>query len=556
MPLDLRLRTPGASAAALQPPFPLRWRPQRMAATPLLKALPLAGLLTGCAVWSWSAAAGPQPPAGEEAAGVASRDGIVSAPTGQEPVCASIYGVPDSTRGSSSPGALADGKGQGAPGQPIRLGEGPHLFIDDFLIEASRGFTRRVNRPQRDPALPNPIVTGKEDRCFQPYLTVLRDPHTRRFRLWYGVYDESRAPLTSHIGYMESEDGIHWIRPPRILRDPGPIQFGNSVLDEGPDFPDPARRYKLGWWMDGGLQIATSPDGLEWQMLAPGPVLRHNHDITNIFRDTLRNRFVATVSVYTTGPTWEGQRRVTMQSVSRDLLHWEPPRYILTPVDGIDEGQTQFYAMNGHLIRGGLWIGMVKVLRDDLRAAGTPEGSYGIGYTTLAWTRDGIHWVRDREPFFEPDPQPGAWDHAHAWIDWQLPVGDQVYLYYGGYKNGHKVNRFEERQIGIVRMRRDRYVSRDAGDAQATLRTPPVVLAGARLTLNADAAGEVRVRLCDLRGQPLRGFGYGDCRPITGDSLAHPVRWQGARPVPGRPVRMEFRARRARLYGFDLLSSP
>ncbi len=32
----------------------------------------------------------------------------------------------------------------------------------------------------------------------------------------------------------------------------------------------------------------------------------------------------------------------------------------------------------------------------------------------------------------------------------QVIVEEQVYLYYGGYKQGHKMNRFEERQIGLV----------------------------------------------------------------------------------------------------------
>jgi hypothetical protein len=463
----------------------------------------------------------------------------VSAPAGDEVAKASVY----------RPGREGAAHGEG----PVRLGSGPHLFLDDYLIDSSTGVTRRVNRPERDPGIPNPTVTGREDRNFQPYLTVLRDPTTGRFRLWYGAWDDSKGAATSHIGYLESEDGIHWIRPFRLLTDPAPIQFGDSVIDDGPACADPAQRYKLGWWSNGGLKIAYSADGLGWTPLAPFPVLRHNHDITNLFRDSLRDRYVATVSVYTTGPTWSGTRRVTMQSTSADLLHWEKPWYILTPVEGIDEGETQFYCMNGHLIRGDLWIGLVKVLRDDLRASGTPEGAFGIGYTTLAWTRDGEHWVRDPEPFFEPDPAPGAWDHAHAWMDYQLPVGDEVFLYYGGYKNGHKMNRFEERQLGLVRMRRDRYVSREAGASRGTLRTPVVTVDGTRMTVNAKVAGDLRVRILDEAGKPLPGFDFADCPSIRGDSVAHPVRWNAElASLRGRAVRIEFALEEAQLYAFGL----
>jgi hypothetical protein len=46
---------------------------------------------------------------------------------------------------------------------PIALAPGPHLFVDDYYIASSKNVKRDVNVPQRDPAVPNPIVTGKED---------------------------------------------------------------------------------------------------------------------------------------------------------------------------------------------------------------------------------------------------------------------------------------------------------------------------------------------------------------------------------------------------------
>ena len=115
---------------------------------------------------------------------------------------------------------------------PIELKPGPHLLLDEFLIESSSNITRKVNRPVRDPAIPNPIVTGREDGCFQPNMTVVRDGGSKRFRLWYGVHTKDFNAGQSHIGYLESEDGIRWIRPHRVLADPAPIQFGVSVIDE------------------------------------------------------------------------------------------------------------------------------------------------------------------------------------------------------------------------------------------------------------------------------------------------------------------------------------
>ena len=97
---------------------------------------------------------------------------------------------------------------------------GPHLFLDDSLVTSSENVARVVNVPRRDAAIPNPVVTGKEDGCFQPYMTVLRDPATGRYRLWYGHRTEDSDAGRQHIAHMESTDGIHWIRPAQVLKDP------------------------------------------------------------------------------------------------------------------------------------------------------------------------------------------------------------------------------------------------------------------------------------------------------------------------------------------------
>lgn len=437
---------------------------------------------------------------------------------------------------------------------PVDLRPGPHLFLDEYLIESSSNVVRRVNVPRRDYAIPNPIVTAKEDACFQPYLTVLRDDAGRRFRMWYGAHTADFNPNRSHLGYLESDDGVHWRRPHRVLADPAPIQFGVSILDEGPRFAPATQRFKFAWYHGTGLRIAASPDGLNWTALTPAVVLAHSHDINSLRWDALRHRYVATVSLYEPGSAWKGNRRITAQSTSTSLLQWSEPWLVLAPDDRCDEGETQFYAMDGYLTRGELTVGMVKVLRDDLKASlpPVPQDAYGVGYTTLAWTRDGEHWTRDQARFLDRHPPSSSWDHAHAWIDEQLLVGDEVYLYYAGYRSGHKVNRFEERQIGLLKMKRDRYVAREA--TEGLLRTPLLHLHGSRMTLNLEAfAGEARVQVLDEKGRAVPGFAFADCQPITGDGLDLPVRWsRSLMRIGTNPVRLEFLLRNARLFAFNL----
>ena len=239
----------------------------------------------------------------------------------------------------------------------LRLKAGPHLFIDDYLIAENSFLTRVVNNPRK---LGAPVITGGKsgDDNFQPYLTVLRDPETRLFRMWYNT---PGSMSQSHIGYIESEDGIHWIRPHRVLEDPGTIDFGASVVDRGPDFANRSQRYVLGYYFKDGLAVATSSDGLEWKLLSATSVLKHDHDINSLRWDPLRERFLAMVSAMEQN-NWKERRRIPHESVSKDLIQWKKPWIIIMPEIGapIERGETQFYCMGGIVVRGDLMIGLVR----------------------------------------------------------------------------------------------------------------------------------------------------------------------------------------------------
>src|SRR5262245_49872149 len=64
------------------------------------------------------------------------------------------------------------------------LPAGIHLFLDSELIAGERNMRRVIRPPAR---LPWPVVTAADDKCFQPYVSVLRDPVTKRFRMWYNA---------------------------------------------------------------------------------------------------------------------------------------------------------------------------------------------------------------------------------------------------------------------------------------------------------------------------------------------------------------------------------
>ena len=419
----------------------------------------------------------------------------------------------------------------------LAASDGPQFFLDDTQIAAASGVSRIVVPPGR---LDQPVITSAVDGAWQPYISALRDAESGRIRVWYNTLAPGDR---SHVAYLESPDGLNFRRPHLSLADPGLISVGASVIDEGLNVPDPRARYKMAFDTGSGGMVAVSRDGFGWTPLGTEPLVRSG-DIITLIRDPYRGRYVILCKLET-----DDDRRIVGQSVSADCLTWSTPRVIVAPV-GPDHPETEFYGIGGVVARGGLLIGLLRILRDDLPAEAGGE-PLGIGYTVLTWSHDGETWWRDRTPFVERSGAPGAWDRAMAWGDAMVDAGDRTLIYYGGYQRGHKISRSTERDIGVGWMTRDRFVARYA--ERGWLSTPAFVAGPSRLVLNADVRGEMRVAVLGLDGRPLVGFTWDECRPITGDALRHVVAWRGRRLLPDEEaISLQFQLSDASLYTFGL----
>ena len=109
--------------------------------------------------------------------------------------------------------------------------------------------------------------------------------------------------------------------------------------------------------------------------------------------------------------------------------------------------------------------------------------------------------------------------------------------------------------IGRVSWRLDGFVSLDRAAFEGRVETVPLVAAGRRLVVNADAgAGSVAVEVLAADGTPLEGYGAGDCTPLRADEVRHGVTWGARVRLPAnRPVRLRFRLHDADLYSYRLL---
>ncbi len=429
---------------------------------------------------------------------------------------------------------------------PLRtLGEGPHLFIDDALIAQEHGLTRTTHQPTK---VAKPVIIKGEPWHQQPlfFTTVMHDPARQFLRPDLGLV--SVAGSTGN----------------NLLR--ALYAVGLFITAQGPAGGDPPRPYKMAYYsskQDPGLHVAFSEDGLRFEDCPQNPAIvamrgerRVIGDVVDGCWDPIRKRYL--IGYKTDEPGYPGKphyqavagfRRIVGQTTSDDFVHWDEPRPIVRPDP--KNGLEEFYGMKP-MVRGDLCIGFLRVLRDDLPA--DPGGPVmGVGWTELITSRDGQNWQRHQTPVLDRNPQAGAWDHAMAWVGDCITVGDQDYIYYGGYSAGHKIG---DRQIGVATLRKNGFVSRDAADAEGLLRTPLVSFDADSMTVNAKADQAIRLRVLNEGGQPISGFDWKDCAPIQGDSVAHPVRFRGhLRDLAGRRVRIEFASRQTALYGFDLVKA-
>jgi len=456
------------------------------------------------------------------------------------------------------------------------------------------------------------------------YGTALFDEAMGRFRLWYlctpgplpsgrkwvEVGGYRRVTNCTLVGYATSLDGIHWEKPflnqlsfegsteNNLVKIGIDNPEGISILFD-PQDPDPARRYKAFFWdrrvsppgdpsppklggmeggqggvnegrggasgpapapvpqeppgltpaqAAGGLWVAFSPDGLTWQ--THGPVLPQGSDTTQaVVYDPKINRYVAFGRF--------GFGRNVARTESEDFLHWTEPKLVLTP-DAKDGPAAQIYGMPTDLYEG-LYLGMFWIYR---------EGTDGKIDTQLAVSRDGLHWKRvaDRQTFL-PNAPDGARDDGMSRVVGRYIVrGDTIYLYYSMVNGPHRGPKFPtvERKfppaIGLVTLRRDGFVSLDAGEEEGRVLTRPFVLPDGDLYVNVDVTppapsldkGGVRVTVCDEAGRPWPGFE--NSQPLTVDSTRARVEWTGANlgSLRGRTVRLGFTVQRGKLFSYWL----
>ena len=243
--------------------------------------------------------------------------------------------------------------------------------------------------------------------------------------------------------------------------------------------------------------------------------------------------------------------------------------------DDFDPADMQLYRQNGWVCEG-MYLGLVEPYYSSRHNPTMPM----CRDTQLVSSRDGEHWFRagNRDTFI-PIGGPGAWDAFMIDTPSNGPFvrGDELWFYYGGRQKRHN---FQDgffamgddelcAGIGLAILRRDGFVSHDAGDDMGVLRTRPVIFpAGHHLHVNADASrGSLQVEIiavsenADAQLQdwgieyegPVEGFDLSSSVPLTENSTDHVTGWAHGGDIAGlsnRLLAFRFHLRNTSLYSF------
>jgi hypothetical protein len=209
-----------------------------------------------------------------------------------------------------------------------------------------------------------------------------------------------------------------------------------------------------------------------------------------------------------------------------------------------DQGDPmRFYGMPT-FIYGGIYWGMLQHLNEN------PQSME----VELVYSRNGIDWhhLPDRERLISLG-EPGSWDSGMVMsADRLIENKDEWWLYYCGY-NGYHDSRSRINAIGLLKFRKEGFVSVHAGDDDSYMLTRPMHWPGGELFINANAEnGFVQVQVTDLRRNTIKGYSYADCVPFQGSGIRHLVTWKSAKTanLKGKLIRLEFKFRNADLFAF------
>ncbi len=439
----------------------------------------------------------------------------------------------------------------------VTAATGPYFLCDDRVVEDRWLVERFAVQPQRHPG--NPLIV--KDHPWEgtgPHLggSVLYDASETLFRMWYSVFDphayKNKLPFSYNVCYVESEDGIHWRKPPLGLfdfqgsRDNNCIRLGEDktqnidvCLNPKPDrFPG---RFLAMHNQKGGVFLSSSEDGKTFTRLYPTPAISYHSDTQNNFvYDEIRDRWL----LFCRPRAYAGyhKRRISL-TVSQDFKHWPHERTILVPTE---TEIPEYYGMTVFR-RGDLFFGARYLYDKDS----------GFIHPELTWSGDGEHWDSiPAHPAFVDRGAPGAWDAGMVFLANDPVVREkELWFYYGGFALEHNTDQTNPAAIGLLVSDLDRLIGlRPISSEPGMILTRPFLTEARHLYVNAVIKGRLRCEIRSDMNRTLDGWSLADCDPLNQSGFSQEVTWKGKTlsDLGMQEVRLLFELEGSDLFTFDL----
>jgi hypothetical protein len=439
----------------------------------------------------------------------------------------------------------------------ITAAHGPYFVCDRRVVEDYWGIERFVvplSRHAKNPLM----VRAHPWEGTGPHMggSVLRDPDTGRFRMWYSVFNrhayENKLPFSYNVCYAESDDGLAWRRPMLGVFDyqgstsNNCIRLGTDKTQNIDVCLNPTPGVHPGRFLAihnqrGGVFVSTSDDGVTFRRLVEQPAISYHSDTHNNFVfDESSGRWL----LFCRPRAYAGdhKRRVSLQT-SPDLRQWTHERTILVPT----ETEAQEYYGMAVFRRGDLFFGVVQIY----------DRTTGLLHAELAWSGGGENWdLLPKHPPLFAVGEKGAWDAGMVLLA-ESPVvaGDELWFYYGGFPLPHDTKEENVGAIGLATAERDRLIGvRPRAKEAGTMLTRPFVPGRNRLTVNVRVRGRLTAELRTDNNKPVSGYTLTDCEGVTESGFAREMRWKGGGVGDSREaeVRILFRLEDADLFTFSL----
>ena len=478
-------------------------------------------------------------------------------------------------------------------GEPRFIGRRRQLFLDDWLLEDLENIEREYEEPVKHPD--NPVVKREHPweslRC-ELYGSAVWDPEEKRIQLFYSTLSTLRPERDTKMGYAESRDGGKTWDKPKLdiflwegkktnIVWPGRYQVHGPSVFRDPDDPDPARRYKMLTADYGGedhpeaplavqkgrpgIDVAFSPDGINWTACPGNPVISDFKSDTgqSAFWDPESGRYIAYVRL-------RPKPRHVGRMESEDFENWTLPQRVYVPGPEDNERGWEYYSMSVTPYEG-IYVGLVWIFPPE--TGKDPDSDTPATWPELVVSRDSYSWKRVclGTPFLSVGP-PGSFDRRMIRTASSfLVLDDRILLFYSGCPYAHisEAIRFD---IGLATLRRDGFVAlvdSHGGSANpsgnpygmwGTVTTKPLLFDSGRLRINAKMVPPevhrdsfIKAELLDDRGRPVGGYGLNSCNPFRGDSTDTCLSWNGRTTIPsgrGKGLRLRFVLKNAKLYSF------